>query len=341
MTLSTQTPRKLVVSPALDEARCRRLCELAGAMRIINCDDPAQARDAMPDADAFFGKITREMLANARQLRWVQSPTASLEHYMFPELVEHSCLLTNMRGIFSDVIADHVLGLILCFARNLHTYVLRQSRGEWSPVGGESERATFSSGPACVTALDRSHQHLADCTIGVVGAGQIGGEILRRASAFGMRFLAVDPVCRSVPNVLDDVWPTDRLSNLLVESDYVVIAAPHTPATFKLFRTAQFEQMKRSAVLINIGRGAIVDLCDLTDALQRGLIAGAGLDVLEIEPLPADHPLWRMENVVITPHVAGTSPRIAERHLATLLENVRRFIADEPLLNVVDKRQWF
>ena len=120
-----------------------------------------------------------------------------------------------------------------------------------------------------------------------------------------------------------------------------MIAAPHTPQTFKLFRTAQFEQMRRSAVLINIGRGAIVDLADLTDGLQRGLIAGAALDVFEIEPLPAEHPLWRMNNVIITPHVAGTSPRIAERHLATLLENTRRFAAGVPLINVVDKRAWF
>ena len=165
--------------------------------------------------------------------------------------------------------------------------------------------------------------------------------MLRRAAAFGMTLRAVDPVCRSVPGVLDDVWPTERLNDLLAESDYVVIAAPHTPETAKLFRTPRFEAMKRSAVLINIGRGAIVDLADLTTALHSGLIAGAGLDVFETEPLPAEHPLWRMDNVLITPHVAGASPRIAERHLATLLENVRRFVAGDSLLNVVDKRKWF
>ncbi|MFM9965287.1 MAG: D-2-hydroxyacid dehydrogenase [Planctomycetaceae bacterium] len=334
--------RSLILSPAIDDERCRRLREItSGTLEIINCHDVEQALAAMRDADGFFGKLTPELLANARRLRWVQSPTASLEHYLFPELIAHPCVLTNMRGLFSDVIADHVLGLVLCFARNLHTYIRRQLRAEWTPVGGESERSGFSQGPAAVSEIDRRHQHLADCTLGVVGAGEIGREVLRRAAAFGMTMRAVDPVCRSVPGVLDQVWPTDRLNDLLAESDYVVIAAPHTPETAKLFRTSRFEAMKRSAVLINIGRGAIVDLDDLTAALQSGLIAGAGLDVFETEPLPAEHPLWRMDNVIVTPHIAGASPRIAERHLATLLENARRFAADEPLLNIVEKARWF
>lgn len=333
--------RKLIISPEIDGERLRCLRKCTDSLEFINCRDIAQARESIRDADGFFGKLTPELLANARQLCWVQSPTASLEHYLFPELIEHPCVLTNMRGLFSDVIADHVLGLVLCFARNLHSYIRRQLRAEWAPVGGESERSGFSSGPAEVSKIDRRHQHLADCTMGVIGAGEIGREVLRRAAAFGMALRAIDPICRSVPEVLDEVWPTDRLSDLLAESDYVVIAAPHTPETAKLFRTPRFEAMKRSAVLINIGRGAIVDLADLTAALQNGLIAGAGLDVFETEPLPAEHPLWGMANVIITPHIAGTSPRIAERHLATLLENVRRFAADEPLLNVVDKRKWF
>ncbi len=341
MTSSSTVPRKLIVSPEIDGERLRRLRDCTDRLEIINCRDSAQARESIADADAFFGKLTPELLANARQLCWVQSPTASLEHYLFPELIEHPCVLTNMRGLFSDVIADHVLGLVLCFARNLHTYVRRQTRAEWAPVGGESQRSGFSFGPAEVSEIDRRHQHLADCTLGVIGAGEIGREVLRRAAAFGMPLRAVDPICRNVPGVLDEVWPTDRLNDLMAESDYVVIAAPHTPETTKLFRTPRFEAMKRSAVLINIGRGAIVDLDDLTAALQSGLIAGAGLDVFETEPLPAEHPLWHMDNVIITPHVAGTSPRIAERHLATLLENVRRFVASEPLLNVVNKRKWF
>src|SRR6185295_10157717 len=124
-------------------------------------------------------------------------------------------------------------------------------------------------------------------------------------------------------------------------ADFVVIAAPHTPATYKLFRRRELEQMKRTACLINVGRGAIVDLEDLTRALDDGLIAGAGLDVFEIEPLPADHPLWMMPNVIITPHVAGHSPRVPERHLAVLLDNVGRFVRGEPLRNVVNKATWF
>jgi phosphoglycerate dehydrogenase-like enzyme len=338
---STPAQLKLILSPKIDDDRWRRLRDISNTLEVINCRDEAHAREAIRDADGFFGKLTPELLANAQQLRWVQSPTASLEHYLFPALIAHPCVLTNMRGLFSDVIADHVLGLVLCFARHLHTYVRRQLRAEWAPVGGEAERSGFVAGPATVSEIDRRHQHLADCTLGVVGAGEIGREVLRRAAAFGMKLLAVDPVCRSVPGVLDDVWPTSRLNDLLAESDYVVIAAPHTPETAKLFRTPRFEAMKRSAVLINIGRGAIVDLADLTAALQSGLIAGAGLDVFETEPLPADHSLWQMDNVIITPHIAGTSPRIAERHLATLLENARRFVSNESLLNVVDKACWF
>lgn len=338
---SRTPPFQLLISPAIDDDRCQRLREVAGALEVINCRTAEDAAAVIRDAEGFFGQITPELLSNARRLRWVQSPTASLEHYLFPELIEHPCVLTNMRGLFSDVIADHVFGLVLCFSRQLHTYIRRQHRAEWAPVGGNSERSALSSGSAVVSDIDRCHQHLSDMTLGVVGTGEIGREVLRRAAAFGMRRLAVDPLCRSVPAVLDDVWPTARLNDLLAESDYVVIAAPHTPETARLFRTHRFEAMKPSAVLINIGRGAIVDLADLSAALQNGLIAGAGLDVFETEPLPAEHPLWQMDNVIITPHVAGASPRIAERHLATLLENVRRFAAGDALFNVVDKQKWF
>jgi phosphoglycerate dehydrogenase-like enzyme len=131
------------------------------------------------------------------------------------------------------------------------------------------------------------------------------------------------------------------LPDLLLDSDFVVVAAPHTPGTAKMFRRAQFQQMRRSAYFINIGRGAIVDLADLTAALEAGEIAGAALDVFEIEPLPAEHPLWKMPNTILTPHIAGYSPRIAERHLGVLLENIGRFTRGEPLVNLADKKLWF
>ena len=140
---------------------------------------------------------------------------------------------------------------------------------------------------------------------------------------------------------MEAIWTVDRLPILLTESDFVVVAAPHTPETVKLFRKSTFELMKRTAYFINVGRGATVDLDDLADSIEMGVIAGAGLDVFEVEPLPLNHPLWRMENVIVTPHVAGASPRIAERHLNILIENVKRFIDDRPLRNIVDKSRWF
>lgn len=310
-------------------------------MVVVNCADAQSATAAITDADGFFGKITPPLLAVARKLKWVQTPTASLEHYLFPELIEHPCVLTNMRGLFSDVVADHVLGFVLCFARNLHTYIRQQQTSCWEAVGGETARIGVAAGPGQVSEIDRKHIHLADATLGVVGAGAIGSEILRRAKAFGMKLCGIDPIVREVPGVSSEVWPTERLPELLSKCDFVVLAAPHTPQTAGLFGAEQFQQMRRSAVLINVGRGAIVSLDALTAALQQQVIAGAALDVFEIEPLPVDHPLWRMEQVIITPHIAAASTRIAERHLATLAENVRRFSAGQPLLNVVDKREWF
>lgn len=332
---------KLVIHPPIDSDRLEKVLAAAGPMEAINAPTTGAALAAIADADAFFGKLTPELLAAAGRLRWVQSPTASLEHYLFPELIAHPLMLTNMRGLFSDVIADHVLGFVICFARNFHHYIRQQAAGCWSPVGGEQARSDFLSGQGVVSAIDRAHRHLADATMGIVGLGQIGAEVARRASAFGMRIVAVDPVRTEPPGEVSALWPVARLPELLAQSDFVVIAAPHTPETEKMFRREQFRQMRCSAYLINIGRGAIVDLADLTAALQAGEIAGAALDVFETEPLPSEHPLWRMPNVIITPHIAGTSPRIAERHLGVLLENIRRFRGNQPLINLVDKRRWF
>ena len=331
----------LVIWPPIDEARLARVRLAAGETSVVtNAGDPAAALAAMPAADAFFGKLTPDLLAAATQLRWVQSPTASLEHYLFPALVQHPCVLTNMRGIFSDVIADHVLGYVLTFARNLHLYRDQQRAGRWEAIGGGPSLPNFAVGPGEVSSVDRAHLHLADCTLGVIGVGAIGEEVCRRARAFGMRVLGVDPVPRMIENVCE-VAPLDRLDTLLAESHFVVIAAPHTPRTEKLFRAKTLARMRPDSYLINIGRGIIVDLADLTAALQSGHLAGAALDVCEVEPLPASHPLWQLPNVLITPHVAAASPRVSERHTAVLLENVTRFAHNQQLLNVVNKCEWY
>lgn len=330
----------LVLHPAVDSQRLDALRNAAGSLPVVNAATAGEALAAMPAATGFYGKLTPELLAAAPDLKWVQTPTVSLEHYLFPELVAHPCVLTNMRGLFSDVIADHVMGCVLCFCRNLHLYVRRQIEHRWEPVGGEADRHPAIVGPAYVCSFDRTHRHLADQTLGVIGVGEIGAEICRRAKAFDMRVLGVDPKVRHVESV-GEIWPTGRLDELLAESDFTVIAAPHTPETQRLFNAERISKMKRGSFLINIGRGVIVELAALTEALRSEHLAGAALDVFETEPLPADHPLWDMENMLITPHVAAASPRIAERHLATLVENVRRFSAGEPLLNVANKQTWF
>jgi phosphoglycerate dehydrogenase-like enzyme len=332
---------RLVIHPTVEAARLERIVAAAAPMEVVNAASDSDARQALVDADAFFGKITPALLAAARPLRWVQSPTASLEHYVFPELVAHPCVLTNMRGLFSDVIAEHVFGYILCFARNFPRYIRNQLSARWEPVGGEAARVSFAAGPGMVSAIDLAHRPLSDATLGIVGLGSIGVEVVRRGLAFGMRVLAVDPIQEEAPAGVAALWKPERLPELLAESDYVVVAAPHTPETAGMFRRPQFQQMKRTAYFINIGRGAVVSLADLTAALHAGEIAGAGLDVFEIEPLPVEHPLWEMENVILTPHVAGYSPRIAERHLALLLDNIGRFRRGEALRNVVNKALWY
>jgi phosphoglycerate dehydrogenase-like enzyme len=334
---------KFVIHPAVEPTRLGALKSAAPGAEWVNAADEGGAASAVAGADAFLGKITTAVLARGDRLRWVQSFTVSLEHYIFPELVAHPSALTNMRGLFGDVIADQVMGYVLCFARNLHTYLRKQMEHRYEPVGGESARVSNASGPGTVNAMDRGTIYLPGASLGVVGLGAIGAEIARRALAFGMTVRGVDrfPERTRPPEGVTSVEGIDRLPELLRQSDFTVIAAPETPETRRLFDARMLAHMRPSAYLINIGRGAIVVLDDLVAALRSRSIAGAALDVYEVEPLPPDHPLWDFPNVILTPHTAGYSPVIAERHLATLVENVRRFAAGEPLLNVVDKALWF
>ncbi len=334
---------KLVIYPAVDSERLATLKAAAPGAQWVNAASAQEAEAAMAGADAFLGKITPTMLRRADRLVWVQSFTASLEHYMFPELVEHPCLLTNVRGLFGDVIADQVMGYVLCFARNLHIYIRQQVEHRYEPRGGESARVSNMTGPGVVNAMDHATIYLPHASMGIVGMGGIGCEIARRALAFGMSVRGVDrfPDRARPPAGVEAVEAVERLPELLGWSDFVVIAAPHTPETERLFDATTLGHLRPSSFLINIGRGAIVVLDDLVAALRAGKLAGAALDVYEVEPLPVNHPLWDLPNVILTPHTAGYSPVIAERHRTVLVENVGRFVRGEPLVNVVNKALWF
>jgi phosphoglycerate dehydrogenase-like enzyme len=319
--------------PGLAE-RVRAAAGAHGAAVVEVTDDRSAVRE-IADADAFYGTITPELLGAATRLRWIQSPVIGLERTMFPELVGHPAVLTNPRGIFSDDIADHVLGFVLCFARGFHRHVRTQLQRRW--VRWSEEQVI----------------HLPDATIGIFGLGGIGTAVAQRARAHGMRVLAVD--ARRAPQAaasstegaasstegVERLWGPEGLGEMLGQSDFVAICAPETPETRGLFDAPALGRMKRGAYLINIGRGKIVRLDALVAALESGHLAGAGLDVFEVEPLPADHPLWGMENVIVTPHMAGLGPHTAARRHEILLENVRRFAAGRELINAVDKTRWF
>jgi len=336
---------KIVIHPAIEPERLDALRRAVGSVPVdwANAATAADASEAIRDADAFLGKVTPGLLAEASRLRWVQAFTASLEHYAFPTLVDHPCVLTNMRGLFGDVIADQVMGYVLCFARNLHTYIRQQADRRYEPAGGEAARVDLAVGPGTTDAMDRATIFLPDSTMGIVGLGAIGAEVARRALAFGMSVRGVDrfPERTRPPDEVELVEGLDGLPDLLAESDFVVIAAPQTPETTGCFDAATIALMKPSGYLINVGRGAIVQLDALVAALEAGMISGAALDVFEVEPLPETHPLWKFPNVILTPHTAGYSSVIARRHLEALAENVGRFVRGEPLMNVVDKRLWF
>lgn len=314
---------KFLVYPAVSDEELAQLQSVAGNAQIVNAADETVAAQHIVDADGLYGRLDAYLLGRAKKLRWVQSPVAGVEKYLFPELVESDITVTNMAGIYSDQIADHAIMFLLMFARGEHIYFRRQIQRNWQ------------SGVPII--------HVSDQTLGVVGLGGIGNEVARRGHALGMRVLAVDAKPRQKPDYVAELWGIEQLDQMLAQADFVILCVPHTPETEKLFTLARLQRMKRTAYLINISRGIVVDLADVTAALKSGVIAGAAMDVFEVEPLPADHPLWEMENVLITPHMASNldSPHIPMRRIGVVRDNLRRFLNNEPLQNIIDKRRWF
>ncbi|CAG0946289.1 D-3-phosphoglycerate dehydrogenase / 2-oxoglutarate reductase [Gammaproteobacteria bacterium] len=315
-----QRPRMIVVRtdyPGMMPA----LQAMAPGVRLVWAKTDAEAVAAAAGADAIMGLCTAELVDAARQALWIQLFSAGSERCVtIPAVRERRLLLTNMQRISGPEIAEHAIGLLLAFTRGLNVYLPAQKSGRWSPE-----------------LLPRSQAwELQGRTLLVAGLGGIGSQVARRAHALGMRVVATRGSDQPRPDYVDEVGGPDALLRLAASADVVVNALPLTPATSGLFDARFFAAMKPTAYFINVGRGRSVVTADLLAALQDKRLAGAGLDVTDPEPLPPGHPLWQLPNVIITPHVAATSDKVPARLLTVAQENLRRYVAGERLLSVVD-----
>ncbi len=289
---------------------------------VITCETVAEALDVIGECDAAFGDIVPELFAHGRKLRWIIAPHAGPRAgYYHEQLIKSDVVVTNFRGIYNDHLSIHAMMFVLAFAKGLHVFLKDQVQHRWQ------KRAAAI--------------HLPDASVLVVGVGAIGAEIARLCREFGMTVTGVDPRVTDPPPGVSGLYTPERLEEALPAADFVIVTVPETPRTQKWFTLDKFKKMKKSAFFINIGRGKTVVLKDLVQALEEGEIQGAGLDVYETEPLPPDHPLWDMPNVMMTPHVGAVGPHIDKRRTDLFVENCVRFNAGEELLNVVDKKNWF
>lgn len=285
----------------------------------------AEAIDAVRDAEIYLGYGAPEAILRAGEaLRWVHSGAAGVASAITPALRGSGVVLTNSAGVHGPAIAETALAMMLHFARGLDVAVRAQAEGVW-------DTAPFDADPSVSRELDGA-------TLGVVGYGGIGREVAHRALAFGMRVLALrrHPDLSRESDGVTVLSGREALDRLLSESDYVVLATPETQETRGMIDVRAFERMKRGAVLVNVSRGPLVDEEALVRALRGGSLRGAALDVFATEPLPAGHPLWRLPNVLVTPHVSGYSSRFWERESELILDNVSRYLRGRDLRNVVD-----
>jgi len=306
-----------------------RLAQEFPDLQITQRDTYEGIEAELRDAEVVFTISLRpEQFVAARGLRWLHAPTAAVHQLLFPELIRSPVIVTNSREVHGPVVAEHVMALIFALAKKIPQAAWLQQKRIWG------QESIWNEGPR--------PQEIAGATVGLIGIGSIGRRVAQLASALGMRVLAVrEHVDKGTPDGVEKVFPISALRELLQQSDYVVIAAPLLPATQRLFNAARFSEMKPTAYLINVGRGPIVDEAALIEALHTGRIAGAALDVFDREPLPADSPLWSLEKLFITPHTAGLTDKLWQRHYQLFSENMRRYRAGKSLLYVVDKHQGY
>lgn len=310
------TPANILVTGQQSEDNRRRIIEAAGDHPVTFFSSVAEAAPALPGAHAIAGTINAAQLAAAPELRWVHSWAAGANADLTPEMVDSPVVLTSSVGNGAVPLAEHSLLLMLMLDRDVPRWARAQGEHRW-------DRHT--------------HGELNGKTLGIVGLGHSGADLAIKAQAFHMRVLGVRRRADLPVAGVDQIFPLTELHGFLAECDYVVVTAPLTPQTTGMFGESEFQVMKPTAFWICISRGGIADDDALLDALRRRRIAGAGLDAHAVEPLPEDSPFWDLPNVIVTPHNGATTAATAQRGVDIFVDNLRRFVGDEPLTNLVDK----
>jgi phosphoglycerate dehydrogenase-like enzyme len=320
---AAQTKKILVVSS--DQAFLKDLQSATSKARIVGVASDGVLKEIV-DADAIVGDIRPEYVRAGKNLKWAQIMSAGVERVLHlsgsSDLRDSPIILTNNQIVQGPEIADHALAMLLTLSRGIHNFVVQRQKGVWQ----------------------RSTEGLIELngrTALVVGVGGIGTQIAVRAHAFGMNVIGVDPEDIPYLPFVKTVVKPDQLDEVLPDADVVFVAAPHTPQSHKMLGPKQFDLMKQGSYFIAVSRGGLYDMNALVKGLDSKRLAGAGVDVTDPEPLPSGHALWKFENVVITPHIAGRSDKDRARMVGTIKENIRRFVDGRPLLNVVDKHKGY
>jgi phosphoglycerate dehydrogenase-like enzyme len=314
-------PNKVVVR-YLTPAQLSQLQAAFPDINIVGVQTPKQALAEVADADVLLGFCNQALMANAKQLHWLQVYSAGVEHCVnLPRLQGGKVLVSNGQRIGSPALAEHATALMLTLMRGLDLHFAEQAKGKWK----------YNVGNPSTTFLE-----LQGRTVLVVGLGGIGTQVAQRAHALGMRVIATRGSRREGPDYVDYVGLADETITLAEQADVVINTVPLTQKTTAIFNREFFKSMKPEAYFISVGRGGSTVTDDLLAALTAGEIAGAGLDVTDPEPLPAGHPLWTTPRVIITPHTAARSDRSLQRLWLLVQENLRRYVAGDPLLSVVD-----
>src|SRR6266852_1914535 len=305
--------------PAMAEAIRKRWPE----MRVLHLPNYDRLAEELPDTDIFVGYSLRaEQFKDAKKLKWIHSTAAGVAQLMYAELRDSGILVTNPSGIFSVPMAEHTMGLLLALARNFPDSVRQQDHAHWSQqeLWDKPQHLTEINGKVLL----------------IVGYGSIGREVAKRARAFEMYVWGVTRSGEGDRAHAEKIFPSAKLHEVLPEADYVLIAAPETAETRHLLGAAEISKMKRGARLINVGRGSLLDEAALVRALESGALGGAALDVAEKEPLPAESPLWKAPNLMITPHTSAVSDRLWERETSLLMGLLERWFDGRELINRVD-----